>query len=175
MPRSIGPLHRLKLGCLDVPDLPSTLEGVSDFLLGNPPRPLVSRLFVREAEEVQQSTMPMDFSQPADEHRTFFVGKGVEQPTVDHGVELPSQLVQLECVGNEKMSGTPSLSGFGLGSLDGNGHEVEPPRYVAPGCQIEKVLTGAAAHVENTAANLAASANLTIAGCGLPVSHGAWP
>ena len=48
-----------------------------------------------------------------------------------------------------------SLSGFGLGPLDGNRHEVEAPRFVASGRQIEEIFAGAAAHVENTATNLA--------------------
>jgi hypothetical protein len=47
------------------------------------------------------------------------------------------------------------LSRFGLGPLDGERHEVDAPGFVAFSCQIQQVFTGAAAHVQNAATNLA--------------------
>ena len=103
MTRSIWPLDRLEPGWLDLLDFPSIVERIPDLLLSNSPRPVGSRLLVRKAEDVQQSAWPKNFGKPLDEDWAILVGKGVEQAAVDHRVELPAKLVQLQGIPNEKM------------------------------------------------------------------------
>ena len=84
--------NRLEVRRFDLLHVPSLVEGVPDLLLGNPPRSFGAWLLVGKAEDVQQSTRPKEFCKAPHEYRSFLIGKGVEQPAVDHGVELPAEL-----------------------------------------------------------------------------------
>ncbi len=129
------------------------MEGILDFLLADPPRPLVSRLLIGKAEDVQQSSMLKHVAKPLDESRAFLVSEGVEQTAVDHRVELPPEFLQFESVPDDESGFNTSLSSFRLGPFDSNRHEVETPRFVAAGRQIQEIFAGAATYVENTATN----------------------
>jgi hypothetical protein len=103
---------------------------------------------------VQRSTKAKNFCKAPYEDRALFVGEGVEQPAVDHGVQPPPQLVQFQSIADDESGFTPSLSRFGLVPFDGERREVDAPGFVALSCQIQQVFAGAAAHVEYAATNL---------------------
>ena len=65
------------------------------------------------------------------------------------------EFLQFQGIPDDEMGVNSPLGGFGLGPLDGDRHEIQSAGFVASGCQIQEVLAGAAAHVENTATNLA--------------------
>jgi hypothetical protein len=68
---------------------------------------------------MQQAARPENSCKSSDERRPILIRERVEQPTVDHRVELLSQLVQLKGVPDDEMSSKSSLNGFGLRSLNG--------------------------------------------------------
>ena len=83
------------------------MEGIPDFLLADSPWPLGSRFLVRKAEDIQQSSRPKHFGKTTDEHRAFFVGKGVEQPAIDHRVELPPSFFNSKALPTMKWASIP--------------------------------------------------------------------
>ena len=51
--------------------------------------------------------MPKHVAKPLDENRAFLVSEGVEQPAVDHRVELPPELLQFQGVPDDEMGFKP--------------------------------------------------------------------
>jgi hypothetical protein len=47
-------VRRLKPGFLDLGNLPAVTEGVTDLLLGDPPRSLTGRFLIAEAKDVDE-------------------------------------------------------------------------------------------------------------------------
>ena len=101
--KSERPWNRLEVGRLDLPHVPALAESIPDLLLGNASGAFGSRLLVGEAEEIERSARPKDFFKAPHEYRPLLIRKRVEQPTVDHGVELPAELAKFQCVPNDEM------------------------------------------------------------------------
>ncbi len=145
-------VRRLKPSFPDLGDLPAVTEGVTDLLLGDPPRSLTGRFLIAEAEDVDRTSGTDNRRQPRDVQRSLLVGEGVKQPAVDHRIEGATQLIKLQGVTDLKIDAQPPL--LRLRSLDGDGDEVETPDLMPTGCQVEGVLSGAAPGVEDRALGL---------------------
>ena len=102
-------VRHLKTSFPDLDDLPAVTEGVTDLLLGDPPRSLTGRFLIAEAEEVDRTSGPDNRRQPRDVQRSLLVGQGVKQPAVDHRIEGATQLIELQGIADLKMDAQPPL------------------------------------------------------------------
>ena len=69
-------------------DDPTASECLSEFCLGNSPWSPIAWLRVAETHQEQLAVLHRDVSQSSDVGKAIRIGEDVEQPTVDHVVEL---------------------------------------------------------------------------------------
>ena len=119
--------------------------------------------------------MPKHVAKPFDEHRAFVVSEGVEQPAVDHRVELAARVSAIPGVADDEMGVNASLGSFGLGLLDSDRYEVESQTSWPLGARNRRFSPVPQPTSRTLPPIWPFSANFTIAGCGRPVSPGAWP
>ena len=99
----------------------------SNLVLRHPTWPSVSWLAVAEAEHVKTATPGGCFSQAADVALALAVFEDMEEPAVEHGVELLAQINEAD----DEARLYPSFGRLRLGQLDGPHRHVDPHRFVA--------------------------------------------
>ena len=99
--------------------------------LGHPAWAPVARLAITETEHVIATTRRNHFCQAVDVALAVIVIEDVEEPAVEHRVELLAQINETECIRHQEARLDAPLGRLGLCQVDGLRREVDPHRFVA--------------------------------------------
>lgn len=97
---------------------PPVGEAHADFLLGHPSRTELARLAITETEQEETAAGCNGNTEALDIARSLFVVEYMKQARVDHGIELFTQVTQVEGIAHEKPDGEATSAG--LVSCDGD-------------------------------------------------------
>src|SRR5262249_10247561 len=107
-----------KLDGLDGFNRPPFAEGVMEFLLRNPPRPLSSWLLVAEAKQETTAAGFQDFRQACDVLLPVFVGKNVKEAAISYIVKALAPVRECRGIFDQKGDRLAALRCLLFGSPD---------------------------------------------------------
>ena len=135
--------------------MPSICEATAKFVLTNPSRTPVAGFFVAEAKEEVAPAGHHNVSNAGYESSSVGVVEDVEQPAVEHRVELFAQSRQDKGVPHFEANLEGALRRLFAGQSDGGWGGVDPRRLEPAGCSHESVLARPTPDVEHTTPDLA--------------------
>ena len=97
----------------------------------HPTWPPVTWLAVAEADHVIKTTRGDHFSQADDVTLALAVIEDVEEPAIEHGVELLTQIDEAKGICDDEARLHAPFGRLRLGQLDGPHRRVDPHRFVA--------------------------------------------
>ena len=128
---SCGVPGEIDHGGVDGFDTPSHRERGSNLVLGDPTWSPVTRLAIAEAEHVKPTTHGDHFSQTLDITLTLVVIEDVEEPAVEHGLELVPKINEAKGISDDEACPDSTFGCLRLGQVDGLRRQVDPHCVVA--------------------------------------------
>src|SRR5205807_4600340 len=129
---------------------PTVGKAVPDLPFGHPSGPPVPRLAVAEAQHEVAAARGEGGAEAVDEPGPVVIVEDVEQPAVEHGVELRAERAQLHRIPHEEPGGETPLPRLGLGDGDGGRGGIDAGGRKPEARSHERVLARSTADVEHT-------------------------
>src|SRR5262249_55019002 len=124
-------------GRLDGLDAPALSEGVVQFLLGHPSRPVRARLLVADAHQEQPTARLQHRRHPLDIAAAVLVAEAVEEAAVDHVIEPLAPVLERQGVPDQEGRLHASLGCLALGPTDRFLDEVDARDRAAPAGEVQ--------------------------------------